>query len=823
MLKELVAYSGIVLVLSSTVLFAARSRLRSGHWLASLGLIGAISAAAWAIHATFAHSSLPFAATIIASLSLGVIVTALFEDWTAAGHAAFTAISGTTLIFLVYVGYVIRFAELGPWSLVFAVLLLVLQVAALVLLVANMFEVIDVVCRTRWNRQQGPKIVAGYAPKVSLHVPTHSEPPELVIETLSTLARLEYDNYEVLVIDNNTVDEDLWRPVEAHCAQLGSRFRFFHLMPWPGYKSGALNFALSQTAPDAEIIAVVDADYVVESNFLSELVGHFADASVAFVQTPQDYRDQAERGRYGKALYFAYLYFFEISMATRNEYNGIIYAGTMGLIRRSALERVGGWDEWCVTEDAEVSLRLLDAGYESVYVPRTYGRGIMPLDYAGLKKQRFRWAFGGMQILRKHAGKLLNPWSAGKLSWSQRFAYLNGGLQWLNDPMAFGFSIVLLVGAGALLVGKSLQSQPLSGATMLMAPLFILFAVMRFLWAFRLRARCSWSRAIDALLILLGLTWVVALACSRGLVAKHGVFLRTPKQAKELMLRDAVRIVWFELLAGTVCLSAAGALLVTQRVHLVSAWGLVVLMLIWQSVTYLSAVCSSVWSYLESRPPGHEAWFYNFRNLGHRSNNFITEARGAVSVLILMFAVAGLYYFARISAPLMERIQWADPLHRFISARSVNRSSDLEASSAAVLVQEAEAAKRGDVDASIRLWAPDGTVVDANFKPQANGGDRTWRGISQIKQRYVQEFQERHYKSLYHLNLRVEMRDDEAVIINDLSAVFQSEGATHHVSLSKSDRWVLRRTPEGWKIARLEVNRVSSPSARQVFVNNGVK
>lgn len=211
---------------------------------------------------------------------------------------------------------------------------------------------------------------------------------------------------------------------------------------------------------------------------------------------------------------------------------------------------------------------------------------------------------------------------------------------------------------------------------------------------------------------------------------------------------------------------------------------------------------------MESRLPRHEAWFYTFHNLGHRSNRLITEARGSVSLVLLMFTVAGLYYVARISAPLMERVQWADPLHRYISARSVNRPSDLEASSASVLVQEAEAAKQGDVDAAIRLWAPDGTIADANLKPQADGGDRTWIGISQVKQRYVQEFQERRYQSLRHLNLRVEVRGKEAVIINDLSAVFQSDGATHHVSLPKSDRWVLRSTPEGWKIVRLEVNRI---------------
>jgi hypothetical protein len=76
-------------------------------------------------------------------------------------------------------------------------------------------------------------------PKVSVHVPTYAEPPDVVIGTLDALARLDYDNVEVLVIDNNTKDETLWRPVQEHCRRLGDRFRFFHVEPLAGAKAGA--------------------------------------------------------------------------------------------------------------------------------------------------------------------------------------------------------------------------------------------------------------------------------------------------------------------------------------------------------------------------------------------------------------------------------------------------------------------------------------------------------------------------------------------------------------------------------------------------------
>jgi len=217
---------------------------------------------------------------------------------------------------------------------------------------------------------------------------------------------------------------------------------------------------------------------------------------VGFVQTPQDYRDAAERGRFGRALYLSYQYFFGVSMASRNERNAIIFK----------------------------------AGYDSVFIEQSYGRGLMPLDYAGLKKQRFRWAFGGMQLLRMHAPVVFGFKDRGRLTRAQRYAYISGGLQWLNDPITFGFTVVLLIAASALAVGGSIYIQPLVGATVLVPPLLIWFGLLRFLWALRLRCQCTWREAVDAFVVLLGLTWVVTLACVRGLLAREGVFLRTPKE-----------------------------------------------------------------------------------------------------------------------------------------------------------------------------------------------------------------------------------------------------------------------------------------------------
>jgi glycosyltransferase involved in cell wall biosynthesis len=646
---------------------------------------------------------------------------------------------------------------------------------------------------------------------VSIHVPTHNEPPDLVIETLDALARLDYDNYEVLVIDNNTPDESLWRPLEAHCRRLGAHFRFFHLMPWPGFKSGALNYALGEVAPDTEIVGIVDADYVVEPNYLKDLVGHFADAQVGFVQTPQDYRDAADRGRFGRALYLSYRYFFGVSMASRNERNAIIFAGTMGLIRRDALSAAGGWDEWCITEDAEVSFRLLKAGYQSVYIDKTYGRGLMPLDYAGLKKQRFRWAFGGMQLLRMHAHAVFGR-GIGRLTIAQRYAYISGGLQWLNDPVTFAFTVVLLIAGTALIGGGSLYIQPLVGGTILIPPLLIWFGVMRFLWALRLRCQCSWREAVDAFVVLLGLTWVVTLACVQGLTARQGVFLRTPKESENPRLIDAIRVVWFEAFLALTCFTALALIFAQHPYQLVGARTVLLGMLAWQGVLYASAARTSLWNYQSyQQVPEH---FARLSVAPSQRSASMPEFRLAGVVAGTAAAFAGLFWVAVLVAPSLERVWQADPLDDFISARTLLPPSP-EAIVGRQLVREADAARRQDLKTALALWDPEGVIRDYAFTPDLPDDDHVWLGGEAIRRRYEEEFRLRRYRQLRHLNLAVTFRgDDEATIVNDLDATIETDQQAARVLLNRTDRWTFRRTGEEWRIVKLEVNRARrSPDA----------
>ena len=213
-------------------------------------------------------------------------------------------------------------------------------------------------------------------PRVSIHVPTYNEPPQMVIETLNALARLDYENFEVIVLDNNTPDpQAAWTPVAEHCRKLGPAFRFYHFDGIKGFKGGALNKALALTDPGASYVAVIDSDYQVQP-FLAParralfcVAQHRAGAGACRIIAT------ATRTCSRPWPIEEYRGFFHIGMVERNERNAIIQHGTMTIVRKDALEEVDGWSEWCITEDTELGLKLFEAGYEAAYVPQSMGLG----------------------------------------------------------------------------------------------------------------------------------------------------------------------------------------------------------------------------------------------------------------------------------------------------------------------------------------------------------------------------------------------------------------------------------------------------------------
>jgi cellulose synthase/poly-beta-1,6-N-acetylglucosamine synthase-like glycosyltransferase/exo-beta-1,3-glucanase (GH17 family) len=365
-------------------------------------------------------------------------------------------------------------------------------------------------------------------PKVSVHVPCYNEPPEMMIETIKALEKLDYGDYEVLIIDNNTKDDAVWKPVEAYINSLGKpNFRFFHLPNWPGYKAGALNFGITQTHPDAQVIATIDSDYVVRSDWLKNLVPHFADPQVALVQAPQDYSDGND-GLFKRMCFWEYAGFFYLGMRTRDEKNAIIQHGTMALIRTSALKEAGNWAEWCITEDAELGLRLFEAGHRAVYTEKSYGKGLMPDSFEAYRKQRYRWAYGAMQILKGHWRELIPFSKVGGLNPSQRYQFLAGWMPWIADGLQLLFVAMAVVWSIGTLVWPQMIQPPLTLFLVVTLGMFF-FKVGKSMWLYASKVPCSALDNFYAAVAGLALSHAVAKAVWRGLFTSNLPFHRTPK------------------------------------------------------------------------------------------------------------------------------------------------------------------------------------------------------------------------------------------------------------------------------------------------------
>jgi glycosyltransferase involved in cell wall biosynthesis len=643
--------AGIVAApLGSAGLFVgARQRAQvAGPWPATrrlaLALAGTVVLAAAVagvlllLHVT-EHNLIAGAAGVVAASLIWLPVT---RRWRARAHLCW---SSSVFLFVVYLVFALRWtfeSHLGPASTVGGVLLWLFEVFAAVLSCAYLWEICDALGTEQWRRRvtRSTRLTAAEdeLPFVSLHVPAHNEPPDMVIDTLRSLIRLDYPRYEVILIDDNTDDERLWRPVEAWCARHGVKFA--HLTDWPGYKSGALNYALRELTDEAaEVIGVVDSDYQIEPGFLRGCTPAFTEPWVGFIQCPQDYRGW-QSAPYYRRLYYSYKYFFAISQPARNEYDGAIFAGTMGLIRRVALEQLGGWDEWCITEDAELSLRLLRAGWHGLAMDQTWGRGIMPLTFEGLKGQRYRWCFGGIQILRMHWRSLLpGPKSRDNhLSNAQRWAYLAGGVQWYGDLLGLVFLVFLLAGALNLATGGGELFRKLTPFLVATVPVLVGLGLVRAIALLRRGTGASWRDALGAFFIWQSTSLVVSRASVLGLFARKAAFLRTPKTSERAKWWEALRANWAE--STLALLGLAGIIGALTKASQLSGPLLAVLLLF--PTLGMAAAPFNSWAAQRATLP---AWLRERRRTEYRRDRSAFAAGAATGGVVVVLGVVAAALF----------------------------------------------------------------------------------------------------------------------------------------------------------------------------------
>lgn len=358
---------------------------------------------------------------------------------------------------------------------------------------------------------------------VSVHIPICNEPPAMVIATLDWLARIDFARFEIIVIDNNTANSGLWRPVEAACARLGSRFRFMHVDRVAGAKAGALNLALAAADPRTTHVAVVDADYQVLPPFLTDALAALRRCDVDYVQFPQAYRSASPRTLGVECELGDYFACFAGAAETAG---AMLPTGTLSLFSVAALRAVGGWPMATITEDAEMGVRLQAAGFRGMWVARKMGHGLLPVDLKGIRMQRSRWCAGNFQVLKRlldrETGFGIRSWAGAR----DRLYLLAQLTSWIT---------LILLPSAVLAVLPLLPGLPMRAEIADLAATAIL--VPAALTACRMVVIGDPAAGplvrLEAMMTKLALTWTSATAWLPALLPWRLTFHRTAKEADE--------------------------------------------------------------------------------------------------------------------------------------------------------------------------------------------------------------------------------------------------------------------------------------------------
>lgn len=294
------------------------------------------------------------------------------------------------------------------------------------------------------------------APAVDVLIPTCGEPADVVERCLRGCLGMDYPRKQVWLLD------DSGRPELAElCDRLGCRY--LARQERHHAKAGNLNHALRHCR--GELVAVFDADVVPLKPFLARTTGLFRDLAVGFVQTPQSYMnaDPVMRNlRLERWLIPDEESFYRWIQPTRQNLNAVVCAGTSFVMRREALDRVGGFETATPSEDLATGIRITAAGYRNHYLAEKLSAGLAPFTAAAMARQRCRWGSGSLQTLRTGADPLRIP----GLNPIQRLAYSEGILHWFSFPaqlvlLSTPLSLGLLGIAPILIEGQALLSTAL--------------------------------------------------------------------------------------------------------------------------------------------------------------------------------------------------------------------------------------------------------------------------------------------------------------------------------------------------------------------------
>jgi cellulose synthase/poly-beta-1,6-N-acetylglucosamine synthase-like glycosyltransferase len=301
----------------------------------------------------------------------------------------------------------------------------------LVLLAAELFGWLNLALYVflAWSVPRSRQPALSYPiPSIDVFVCTYDESLTVLEATLIGCRAIRLPHTTHLLDDGRRPE------VEALAARLG--IRYVTRDDNAHAKAGNINHALRTT--HGELILFLDADHVPMPGVLESLAGYFRDPQLALVQTPQDFsnRDSVQHTRlerHEQAL------FFEVIAPGKDRHNGVFWCGSATLMRRAALEQIGGVLTDTVAEDFHTTVALHARGWRTRYHDEVLVQGLAPHDLGGFLLQRARWARGNLRVFRTSE----NPVTCRGLSGKQRLSYLASLLNYFSGLQRLALLLVL--------------------------------------------------------------------------------------------------------------------------------------------------------------------------------------------------------------------------------------------------------------------------------------------------------------------------------------------------------------------------------------------
>jgi cellulose synthase (UDP-forming) len=273
-----------------------------------------------------------------------------------------------------------------------------------------------------------------FQPSVDILIPTYDEPVFILRRTIIGCQAIEYANKKIYLLDDTRRPEMKQLAEELGCEYMARPDNRYA-------KAGNLNHAIAKTS--GELIVVFDADFIPTKNFLIRTVGFFQHEKVALVQTPQTFYNIDPIARnlgLENVLTPEEEVFYRQIQPIRDGAGSVVCSGTSFVVRRSALEAIGGFVTDSVSEDYFTGIRISAIGYRLVYLDEKLSAGLAAENISAHAIQRLRWARGTLQAFFIKA----NPLTIPGLRPIQRLAHFEGLLHWFTSISRVGFLIIPL-------------------------------------------------------------------------------------------------------------------------------------------------------------------------------------------------------------------------------------------------------------------------------------------------------------------------------------------------------------------------------------------